>query len=211
MTCKHYIGSEIREAFDGLAQLRIAVFREFPYLYEGSIEYEKTYLNTYAESERAMLFAVYDSDRMVGGTTCLPLLDETAEVQRPFSREGYDLSTIFYFGESLLLPAYRGRGLGHRFFDEREAHVRTFGTYLTTTFCAVQRPADHPLRPADYRPLDAFWQQRGYQLNPALQTTFSWPDLGEVTDSGKVMQFYTRALPRQDVSPLQSITSTANC
>lgn len=194
MTFRQYIGSEIRSAFDGLAHLRIAVFREFPYLYEGSTEYEKTYLNTYAESERAMLFAVYEGDRMVGGTTCLPLLDETAEVQAPFRREGYDLSTVFYFGESLLLPAYRGHGLGHRFFEEREAHVRTFGTYLTSTFCAVLRPADHPLRPAHYRPLDTFWRQRGYHLAPALQTTFSWPDLGETEDSAKVMQFWTKAL-----------------
>ncbi|MBO0951980.1 GNAT family N-acetyltransferase [Fibrella forsythiae] len=192
MTHRHYIGSDIRSAFDGLAQLRIAVFREFPYLYEGSDAYEKMYLETYANAERAMLFAVYDGERMVGGTTCLPLHDETDEVQAPFIREGYDLDTVFYFGESLLLPQYRGLGLGHRFFDEREAHVRSFGTYLTTTFCAVQRPADHPLRPVNYRPLDAFWQQRGYHLDPALQTTFSWPDLGETTDSAKVMQFWTR-------------------
>lgn len=141
-----------------------------------------------------MLFAVFDGDQMVGGTTCLPLRDETTEVQAPFIREGYDLDTVFYFGESLLLPNYRGHGLGHRFFDEREAHVRTFGTYLTTTFCAVQRPADHPLRPEYYRPLDAFWQQRGYQLDPALQTMFSWPDLGETEDSAKVMQFWRKEL-----------------
>lgn len=190
----HHTGSGIRSVIDGLAELRIAVFREFPYLYAGSTDYETTYLNTYADSERAMLFAVYDGDQMVGGTTCLPLRDETAEVQVPFIREGYDLDTVFYFGESLLLPAYRGHGLGHRFFDEREAYVRSFGTYLTTTFCAVQRPASHPLRSADYRPLNAFWQQRGYQPDPALQTTFSWPDLGETSDSAKVMQFWRREL-----------------
>ncbi|MEZ0541793.1 GNAT family N-acetyltransferase [Fibrella arboris] len=199
MTYSQYIGAEIRSVFDGLAQLRIAVFREFPYLYEGSIEYEKTYLETYANAERAMLFAMYDGGCMVGGTTCLPLRDETGEVQAPFIREGYDLDTVFYFGESLLLPSYRGHGLGHRFFDVREAHARSFGTYLTTTFCAVQRPADHPLRPGRgtatiYRPLDDFWQQRGYHLDPVLQTTFSWPDLGETEDSAKVMQFWTKEL-----------------
>ncbi len=146
MTFQQYIGSEIRTVFNGLAALRIAVFRAFPYLYEGSIDYEKTYLSTYAKSERAMLFAVYDGERMVGATTCLPLRDETTEVQAPFIRAGYKLDTVFYFGESLLLPPYRGQGLGHRFFDEREAHVRSFGTYTTATFCAVQRPVDHPLR-----------------------------------------------------------------
>jgi GNAT superfamily N-acetyltransferase len=192
LTFQQYVGSEIRSVFDGLAALRIAVFREFPYLYEGSIEYEKTYLSTYADSERAMLFAVFDGEQMVGGTTCLPLSDETAEVQAPFRRAGYELDTVYYFGESLLLSAYRGQRLGHRFFDEREAHVRSFGVYQTMTFCAVQRPANHPLRPTDYRPLDVFWQQRGYHPDPALQTTFSWPDIGQSEDTAKPMQFWTR-------------------
>ena len=199
MTFQTYIGSGIVTIFEPLARLRIAVFREFPYLYEGSLAYETTYLETYANSARAMVFAVFNGPALIGATTCLPLRDETAEVQAPFIREGYDLDSVFYFGESLLLPTYRGQGLGHRFFDEREAHVRAFGAYLTTTFCAVQRPANHPLRPgrgtaADYRPHDAFWHNRGYTPNPALQTTFSWPDLGETADSEKVMQFWTRSL-----------------
>jgi GNAT superfamily N-acetyltransferase len=139
-----------------------------------------------------MLFAVFDGDELVGGTTCLPLVDETAEVQAPFIAAGYDLDTVFYFGESLLLPDYRNKGLGHRFFDEREAHVRSFGQYQTMAFCAVQRPADHPLRPSGYRPLNMFWQQRGYLLDPALQTTFRWPDLGESEETDKVMQFWTK-------------------
>ena len=194
LSFQQYTGSEIRSVFDGLATLRISVFREFPYLYEGSIDYEKTYLNTYARSERARLFTVYDREQMVGGTTCLPLRDETADVQAPFIQAGYDLDTVFYFGESLLLPDYRGQGLGHRFFDEREAYARSFGTYLTTTFCAVQRPDDHPLRPAEYRPLDGFWQQRGYKRDANLQTKFSWPDIGETEETGKPMQFWTKRI-----------------
>ncbi|HEY0110130.1 MAG TPA: GNAT family N-acetyltransferase [Fibrella sp.] len=194
LSFQQYTGSEIRSVFDGLATLRISVFREFPYLYEGSIDYEKTYLNTYARSERARLFTIYDGEQLVGGTTCLPLRDETADVQAPFIQAGYDLDTVFYFGESLLLPDYRGQGLGHRFFDEREAYARSFGTYLTTTFCAVQRPDDHPLRPAEYRPLDGFWQQRGYKRDANLQTTFSWPDIGETEETGKPMQFWTKRI-----------------
>ncbi|QJD78209.1 GNAT family N-acetyltransferase [Spirosoma rhododendri] len=187
-------GSAIRNVFDELARLRIAVFRDFPYLYEGSVDYERTYLDTYARSERALLFAVCDGNRMVGATTALPLLDETDEVQQPFHDAGYDLSTVFYFGESILLPDYRGYGLGHRFFDEREAHARQFGDYALTCFCAVQRPTDHPQRPADYRPLEEFWQKRGYRQEPALKSTFHWPDIGETESTGKVMVYWVKAL-----------------
>ncbi len=191
---RRYVGAEIAAIFEGLAQLRITVFREFPYLYEGSVAYEKGYLETYANAPRALLIAVFDGESLIGATTCLPLCNETDDVQAPFIRAEFDLDTVFYFGESLLLPAYRGIGIGHRFFDEREAHARQFGTYRFTCFCAVQRPDNHPLRPADYRPLDGFWQQRGYQLAPTLQTTFSWPDLGETIDTPKPMQFWLKAL-----------------
>jgi GNAT superfamily N-acetyltransferase len=194
LTFLRLTGSAFRTVFNDLAALRIAVFHDFPYLYEGLVDYEKIYLETYARSERSLLFAVYDGDQMVGATTALPLSDETAEVQAPFLRAGYDLDTIFYFGESILLPAYRGLGLGYRFFDEREAHARQFDQYKLTCFCAVQRPADHPFRPADYQPLDTFWTKRGYQRDDRLQSAFVWPDRNETVETAKPMIYWTRML-----------------
>ncbi|GAB3501811.1 GNAT family N-acetyltransferase [Spirosoma knui] len=194
LTFTRLTGSGIRTVFDELATLRITVFREFPYLYEGTIAYEKEYLETYVRSERSLLFAAYDGDQLVGATTALPLLDETEEVQKPFRAVGYNLDTIFYFGESILLPEYRGLGLGHRFFDEREAHARQFGQYTTTCFCAVERPADHPLRPAEYQPLNAFWTKRGYHRESSLQSLFMWPDRGETESTPKRMTYWMKAI-----------------
>ena len=194
-------GDRINDLFDGLARLRTTVFRDFPYLYEGTIADEKEYLQTYMHSERAFLFAVFDDGEMVGATTCIPLADETEEVRQPFLEAGYDLSKIFYFGESLLLPEYRGLGLGHRFFDEREAHAAGFGTYETTCFCAVVRPDDHPMRPENYRPLDAFWTKRGYQKEPRLQSRFEWKDVGETESTVKPMVYWLRRLDQPQARP----------
>lgn len=194
LTFRRSTGTEFRTVFDDLAALRIAVFYDFPYLYEGTVEYEKTYLETYARAERSFLYAVYDGEQMVGATTALPLRDETAEVQAPFLKAGYDLDTIFYFGESILLPAYRGSGLGKQFFEEREAHARQFGHYTMTCFCAVYRPVDHPLRPANYQPLDTFWTKRGYRRDESLQSEFVWPDRNETIETAKPMIYWTRTL-----------------
>ncbi|MBV6439456.1 MAG: hypothetical protein EPGJADBJ_01097 [Saprospiraceae bacterium] len=194
LTYRRYIGAQIATVFEPLAALRIAVFRDFPYLYEGTPEYEKEYLKTYAQSPRSLLFAVYDGEKMVGATTALPLADETNEVQEPFLKAGYNPDEVFYFGESILLPEYRGLGIGHRFFDERENHARRFGTFQYTAFCAVQRPENHPARPADYQPLDAFWKKRGYAPQPSLTTTFSWPDIGETGSTAKPMLFWIKKL-----------------
>ena len=187
-------GQEIESVFDDLAALRIAVFHDFPYLYEGTVAYEKEYLKTYSSSERAFLFAVYDHDKMVGATTCIPLLDETADVRKPFEEAGFDLSKIFYFGESILLREYRGMGLGHRFFDEREAHARSFQEYNLTCFCSVERADNHPAKPVDYRPNDAFWTKRGYKKENSLVSYLEWPDIGDNESSEKQMIFWTRGL-----------------
>ncbi len=187
-------GAAIASIFDDLAQLRIAVFKAFPYLYEGSIDYEKEYLKVYAESENAFLFAVYDGTKMVGATTCIPLINETYEVQEPFLNAGIELESVFYFGESILLPDYRGLGLGHRFFDEREAHARSFDACKITCFCSVIRPENHPLRPLDYQPLDKFWTKRGYNKDTSLKSTFEWLDIGEIQPTQKEMVYWTKQL-----------------
>lgn len=188
-------GAAITERFDDLARLRIEVFHDFPYLYEGSVEYEREYLGTYAGSSRALLFAVYDGSRMIGATTCIPLSDETPEVQEPFLKNNIDPEEVFYFGESILLKPYRGLGLGHRFFDVREAHATGYETFKITCFCAVERPENHPARPAGYRPNDAFWRKRGYVPAPVLRSFFEWTDTGDQAPTLKPMNYWTRPVP----------------
>ena len=189
-------GAQIESVFDELAALRITVFRDYPYLYDGNVGYEKEYLRIYSGSVRSFVAALYHHGKMVGATTCLPLIEETDELKKPFLGSGIDPANIYYFGESIILKAHRGRGFGHLFFDEREAHAKSFGTYTHTCFCSVDRGISHPLRPADYRGNDAFWLKRGYQKIPALHTIMQWPDIGEPSSSAKPMVFWTREIPQ---------------
>ena len=186
-------GASLTRYLHALASLRIAVFREFPYLYEGSHAYELDYLSRYAEAEGSSLVLARDGDRVIGAATCTPLMGQGEEVIRPFRDAGYDPAEVFYFGESVLLPAYRGRRIGHAFFDHREQAARE-GGFRIVTFCAVVRPEDHPRRPANYVPHDAFWTKRGFRRRPELSTHFSWRDLDEEQESEKTMVFWTREL-----------------
>lgn len=186
-------GDEITPWLDALGGLRIRVFHEYPYLYEGSLEYERDYLKIYQNARGGLVVIVTDdAGNAVGATTCLPMAEEGPEFQEPFLKAGIDVKDVFYFGESILLPEWRGKGIGKLFFDLREAHARSLG-YAITTFCAVDRPADHPLRPAGYRPLDAFWESRGYQKQTGLQATFTWKEIGEESESPKTLTFWTHA------------------
>ena len=183
----------LRAALDGLAQLRLTVFREWPYLYAGSADYERWYLERFAGAPGAVIVGAFEDRDLVGAATAAPLIHEHDAFKAPFRDRGYALANIFYFAESVLLPAYRGRGLGHRFFDLREAHARQLG-FADATFCAVVRPDDHPLRPEGYRPLDAFWRKRGYAPVAGLTAAFNWQDLDQADETEKPMQFWWRRL-----------------
>ena len=173
-------GQAIAEWLDEVARLRVAVFRDWPYLYEGHSdgEYERQYLAHYVASARSVLVLALDAGRVVGASTGLPLEDDPEAYGEPLRRAGLPLQQVFYFGESVLLPGYRGLGLGHAFFDEREAHARAMGGFRWTAFCAVDRALDDPRRPPDYRPNDSFWNRRGYARLPGLTTYMAWDEIG---------------------------------
>lgn len=186
-------GAALAPWLDALGKLRIAVFREYPYLYDGSLEYEREYLKTYANSPRSLVVLATDpQNEVVGATTCIPLADEGPEFQAAFLKAGWNVAEVCYFGESILLPSWRGRGFGKEFFRRREAHAQKHG-FKWTAFCAVDRAPDHPLRPAGYRPLDEFWVSRGYAKQPGLQATFAWKETGEVAESPKSLTFWTKS------------------
>jgi GNAT superfamily N-acetyltransferase len=175
-----------------LARLRIEVFRDFPYLYDGDYEYEKKYLQTYIDCPDSVIVLAFDGEAIIGASTAIPLKYETAEVKQPFIQHGYAPEQVFYCGESVLNQAYRGLGIGVRFFEQREAHAAELGGFKHITFCCVERPLNHPRRPADYVPLDAFWNKRGYIKHPELKTTYTWKDLDESEASSKPMTFWLR-------------------
>lgn len=193
MRVERLTGARLDAALDDVAGLRLAVFRDWPYLYDGTLDYERSYLEWYRNSSQAVLIGAFDGARLVGAATGTPMTDHAGDFAAAFADRPEPLSDIFYFAESVLLPDYRGRGVGHRFFDEREAHARTTG-HRHAAFCSVVRPPDHPARPPETRPLDAFWRGRGYAPVPGVIATFRWTDVGESRDSAKPLQFWMRSL-----------------
>jgi GNAT superfamily N-acetyltransferase len=187
-------GDEIKPVFPELARLRIVVFRDWPYLYDGTLEYEEGYLAKLAKAKGAVVVVARDGDEVVGASTAAPMIEHADEFGEPFRRAGYDIAKIFYCGESVLLKSHRGHGLGHAFFDHREAQAKKLGGFTHSTFCRVVRPADHPLKPEDYVPLDGFWRKRGYEPVEGLVATYKWKDIDRPDETDHEMQFWMKAL-----------------
>jgi GNAT superfamily N-acetyltransferase len=178
---------------DDVARLRLSVFADWPYLYDGHLDYERDYLRTYQNHSGSLLVGAFDGDRLVGASTSSVMEDHADAFGEPLRDLGVPLTAIVYGAESVILPAYRGHGLGHRFFDLREAHAAQLGR-SHVGFFSVLRAADHPRRPATFRTNDAFWQGRGYAPQPGITATFDWRDLGDAEESPKTLQFWMRAL-----------------
>ena len=193
VTVETLTAAAIERTIPALARLRIAVFRHWPYLYDGDMAYEARYLARFAKAEDAVLIVARDGERIVGASTGAPLAHEDAAFRDPLARAGYDVATTFYLAESVLDPHYRGRGLGHRFFDAREAHARALGA-SHAAFCAVIRSDDHPARPDDPRDLHPFWRARGYAPVEGAIARFDWRDVGAGEETTKSLQFWSRSL-----------------
>jgi GNAT superfamily N-acetyltransferase len=192
LVLRSYIGAQIAPHVDDLARLRIEVFRDWPYLYDGDLDYERRYLAGYARGD-TILVAAYDGDTMVGASTGMPLSDHADDFAAAFECSEIDMNDAFYCAESVLLPEYRGQGAYAGFFAHRETHARALG-FTYATFCGVTREGDHPLRPADHKPLDPVWRHFGYTPLPGVIAHFNWRDIGEAEETPKPLQFWIKRL-----------------
>jgi GNAT superfamily N-acetyltransferase len=189
-----FTGAAMAPHLAALARLRVAVFREWPYLYDGSLQNEAEYLAGFAACPGAGLAVAFAGGDVVGCSSCLPLAEAGEAVAAPFRARGWDVGDFFYFGESVLLSPYRGQGVGVEFFRAREAHARATSGSAFATFCAVRRPAEHPLRPPGAVPLDAFWRKRGFVPYPDLACAMRWKQVDTAEKVESTLSFWLKSL-----------------
>lgn len=186
-------GKEARDYINELSDLRIEVFKDFPYLYDGDPDYERKYLDTYFKSNTGKVFLAVDGKKIVGASTCVLASEEEDAFKAPLIEAGLDPEKTLYFGESVLLPSYRGQGIGKAFMKERLNYAKELGA-SACAFLSVSRESSHPKRPQDYRPLDEFWKGWGFSKRDDLQAYYDWKEIGESKESKKRMDYWIREL-----------------
>ncbi len=188
-----YAGQAITQGLQAFQHVHATVFDDWPYLVITSTA-EQAYISYYAGIPRAALFVARHDGAPVGAATCLPLGDESYNVQVPFIERGWDVRRFFYFGEGVILKAWRGRGLGVRLFELRESHARAVSTADYAVFCSVRHPPDHPLRPPNATTNDTFWRRRGYTPMDGVACTMRWRSHGETESTPKTLDFWIKSL-----------------
>lgn len=193
-----FTGNAIQPYIRNLADLRIEVFKEYPYLYNGDFDYEQVYLYSYIHAQHAAVVLAFDGKQVVGASTCIALEETDTFIQFPFIAKGYDISKGVYFEESVLKKEYRNQGIGVRFFEEREKWAinyfkkKNISTGRFTTFCGINRSEEHSLRPKEYKNLEEFWKHRGYEKQSTLQTQIAWKEIDKEEEEDHTLTFWLR-------------------
>ena len=190
-------GKEITSYLKELSKLRMTVFREWPYLYDGDMEYEKKYLSRYAMSASSRVILCFDDKKIVGASTCIALEEENDDLKLPLKKEGLDVKDFFYLGESILLNEYRGQGFYKSFFQLREQRARELG-YKMSCFCAIDRDSAHPDRPINAVELAPVWRHFGYTPLENVKMSFTWKDINEEKESKKTLSVWFKDLDSSD-------------
>lgn len=176
-------GHRLKKYINTIASLRMAVFREYPYLYDGSMDSEEAYLKSYASSKNSILVMARDKEETVGVVAGMPLIEMDEVFQSPFEKHNVAIHSIFYLGDMLLLKEYRGRGIGSKIYKMFEDLVRKNKQYQTIAIAEILRDKNDPRQPKNYVSADKFWASLHYAKHPEIVIQIPYK---EVDSAGKV-------------------------
>lgn len=192
MTIIELSGERVLGYLDQLAGLRLSIFQEYPYLYDGRLEDERRYLGGYADHGQVLL--AVDSGRVVGAITGMPLVEESELLVEPFRAAGLAPERGYYIGELLFLQRWRHRGWGSRLLARLEELIRLQGDYSYCCFVTVIRPPDHPLQPVGFVPIESFCQHQGYRRLNNTMAQLAWREVDGQVSNKRLACWYKKFL-----------------
>ncbi len=194
MKIETFYGPDIAPFIELLGRYRIEIFREYPYVYDGNMDYERKYLSRYPLASQSFLLLGRDASGIACAVTGIPLECELDEFKQTLLECGMSLENMYYLGEIMIRRELRGQGLGWKLLGHALQTMRDFGRFKHAVLCTVQRQQDHPLRPAGYVYNDRLWLKSGFESMPGVTVLFSWKDLGEQRETIKEMAYWIAPL-----------------
>ena len=171
-------GKEILPYIDRIIQLRIQLFKGWPYLYEGSLEYEESYFEGYVSSDLSTAVLVLDHDQVVGCAIGLPVAESLKEIGQIFKDQGQPSGKSYYLSDLLLQEEYRGKKIGQNMVQTLEKAVMGLQDFSAIYLCEIVRDPKDSRKPPHLHSLDKFWDKQGYEIVPDWLIQLKWLEVG---------------------------------
>lgn len=180
LTLKVLKGDEITPYVKEITDIAIDVYKEYPYLYEGTVEEYFPFIEHYSHSNFGIACLLFDGEKPVGVAIGMPLVEMRERYKLPLmsARPDENFAEIYYLGEFLLLNQYRSQGYGKKMYLKLEDLVRANPDFSKLCFCKIVEWDYHPLMPKDYKSMDGFWSKRDYLMCDDITVSVYWNEVG---------------------------------
>ncbi|MCI5052765.1 MAG: GNAT family N-acetyltransferase [Simkaniaceae bacterium] len=179
------LASDVTPHIPHLAELRMEVFREYPYLYDGELEYEMAYLSQYQEAERSFFVLAKEGDRVIGAISGIPVEESFDGCKDAFETRGLDSSKTLYLGEIVLQKSYRMNHIGTELYRAFENFAREAG-YTSIAACMVVKEKSTFV--------DVAAAHRGFKKIEGFVGEYEWKEVGAEESTMHPMQFWIKEL-----------------
>jgi len=190
-------GKDAQSYTEQIAQLRITMFRKYPYLYDGDMKNEESYLQTYWKSQKSTFLLLFNSeDEIVGLSSSRPLDEEMPEVKKPFLNTEIDLSKCLYIGETLIKEKYQGMQI----LDQMVKYYKEMvpkQAYECVLFMTVLREDNHPAKPDNYQPLDEIWKHYGFEVMKGKKIFLNWKRIDTQNEEENTLIVWGQSVQQQ--------------
>lgn len=160
------LGSQIAQMIPAIAQFRIESFKEYPYLYAGTLEREYEYLELYKNNKHALAIYRIESKQEVV-VIGAPLVAVFPEVKPIFESAQLDANS-FYFMEEATFTIEDDRLLSEM-VAMVETKIKKWG-YENLRLLTIREEENHPLKPVNYQSIELLLEKIGF-----VQTTLAIP------------------------------------
>jgi len=190
-------GDKLKELMPFVITQRVLAFSLYPYLYVGDFVQETKDFKAFADAQDSALAIAYHGETPVGLLTgCslsyyAPGLSDDLSV---FTKAGVNLKKCYYFPEIIVVPEHRGNKLSCKLLDALENHAKSMGYEKGSLI--TESHDTHPLKPDNYKSLDALWSFHKYRKTP-VKIRIDWrtyqPD-GSVQNQKHKLNYWTKDL-----------------
>ncbi len=177
-------GDHLEQLIPEIAKARLELFKEFPYLYEGTYENESKYLKDFACNPKSIILTAHEGDKLIAFVTATAVesgFELTEAIKDLMQGQGIDTGKYFYISEMMVYPEFRSFELQNKLKKDIENYALK-NNYSKTCFLSVFRENDHPLRPERYKEVSRLWKFNKYHKTE-ISTEFEWNTVQKDSES----------------------------